>query len=406
MTNLLTPGRVYVIHLGVLLLLSLSLLDAQSVQRHPTASRKVGKDSISLCTRATEQIMKNGVWRDSVVKTWKFDDQHMLLSYLESDWIDGSLIPLNRYMNSTVAGLLVEQVGESWKRSQSTWQKEWKETFLYDSAGNCYESVYFNWDGTDYVPISQLVSSYTSGGRLAKIVSGEWSQNQLQNSRSTQYIYGSQGELLERRYFKWSDTRWVPDAISKFTYDREGREIEHDDSTSRELFSYSSDTRDIESIRQHFSFGKWTNEIKDITHLDADGNITEITVQAFSSPPPAWRNSQLRWKYEYQKVAVRVPLVLIARASSNKTEEFRLSHNFPNPFNATTQIQFTVPQQAQVTLKIYDILGRQVAVLVNETKEAGTYTIRWNAQNAASGAYFYQMASGGFVQTGKMALIK
>jgi len=85
---------------------------------------------------------------------------------------------------------------------------------------------------------------------------------------------------------------------------------------------------------------------------------------------------------------------------------FNLSQNFPNPFNPSTAIQYSIPQRSNVTLKIYDILGNELETLVNEEKTMGTYELTWNAANLPSGVYFYQLKAGEFIQTKKMILIK
>ena len=87
-------------------------------------------------------------------------------------------------------------------------------------------------------------------------------------------------------------------------------------------------------------------------------------------------------------------------------QTFELSQNYPNPFNPTTEIRFQVPAGSNVKLVVYNLLGQEVAVLVNEKKEAGSYQVAFNAQNLASGVYMYQLKAGSFVQTRKMLLLK
>jgi phosphatidylserine/phosphatidylglycerophosphate/cardiolipin synthase-like enzyme/DNA/RNA endonuclease YhcR with UshA esterase domain len=88
---------------------------------------------------------------------------------------------------------------------------------------------------------------------------------------------------------------------------------------------------------------------------------------------------------------------------------FELSQNFPNPFNPTTTIRFAIPPGVPhrvVSLRVFDVLGREAAVLINEEKSAGTYQVEWDASTMASGVYFYQLRSGSGVQTKSMILIK
>ncbi|MDQ3021400.1 MAG: T9SS type A sorting domain-containing protein [Bacteroidota bacterium] len=99
------------------------------------------------------------------------------------------------------------------------------------------------------------------------------------------------------------------------------------------------------------------------------------------------------------------PLVGVSNNVS-VVEGFRLSQNYPNPFNPTTKIDYSIPKSGVVTIKIYDVIGKEVATLVNEFKNAGNYDIRFNGANFSSGVYFYRIESGNFVDTKKMFLLK
>lgn len=85
---------------------------------------------------------------------------------------------------------------------------------------------------------------------------------------------------------------------------------------------------------------------------------------------------------------------------------YMLYQNYPNPFNPSTKIRYEIPKESFVTIKIYDVLGREVSTLVNEQKSAGYYNIEFNANNLASGIYFYRIQAGDFVRTKKLILLK
>ena len=91
--------------------------------------------------------------------------------------------------------------------------------------------------------------------------------------------------------------------------------------------------------------------------------------------------------------------------------EFKLEQNYPNPFNPSTKIKFEIPGQARndnvlVTLKVYDILGNEIATLVNEEKQPGGYEVEFDGRGLPSGIYFYQLKAGSLIQTKKMILLK
>jgi len=94
------------------------------------------------------------------------------------------------------------------------------------------------------------------------------------------------------------------------------------------------------------------------------------------------------------------------RASTALPEVFTLDQNYPNPFNPTTSIRFTIGNAQFVSLKIYDVLGREVSTLINGKLNPGSYTLPWNASNFSSGVYFYRLKTGNFVETKKMVLMK
>jgi hypothetical protein len=99
------------------------------------------------------------------------------------------------------------------------------------------------------------------------------------------------------------------------------------------------------------------------------------------------------------------------KSSSGVPDKFSLSQNYPNPFNPTTVVEFNIAQPARVSLRIYNILGQLVRVLVDEEKGAGTYSIYWdgndkNGQEVSSGIYFYKLDAGDFTKVKKMVLIK
>lgn len=96
----------------------------------------------------------------------------------------------------------------------------------------------------------------------------------------------------------------------------------------------------------------------------------------------------------------------VVNYNSEIPNSYSLSQNYPNPFNPTTNLEFGISKQGFVSLKVYDLAGKEVATLVNNQLNPGTYSYRFDATNLSSGAYFYKLESNGFIETKKMFLIK
>jgi hypothetical protein len=111
------------------------------------------------------------------------------------------------------------------------------------------------------------------------------------------------------------------------------------------------------------------------------------------------------------KTIVLKTLGVQEKQTSAIPQEYSLSQNYPNPFNPSTRIEFSLPVQSRMTLKVYDVIGREVATLLNGERNAGRFTVEWNGKDqfnapVASGIYFYRLETGSFVQTKKMIMLK
>ncbi|MCX6120121.1 MAG: T9SS type A sorting domain-containing protein [Ignavibacteriales bacterium] len=92
--------------------------------------------------------------------------------------------------------------------------------------------------------------------------------------------------------------------------------------------------------------------------------------------------------------------------NSLRPDVFRLNQNFPNPFNPTTMISFDLPFQTSVSIKVYNLIGQEVATILNENMDAGSYSKIWNAASIPSGVYLYRLQAGTFTETKKLVLLK
>jgi YVTN family beta-propeller protein len=96
----------------------------------------------------------------------------------------------------------------------------------------------------------------------------------------------------------------------------------------------------------------------------------------------------------------------VKQISQLMPDHFALSQNYPNPMNPSTTISFNLPVKSFVSLKVFDMLGREVASIISQELPAGTYARQWNAGKMSSGVYFYRLQAGSFTQTKRLVLLK
>jgi hypothetical protein len=147
----------------------------------------------------------------------------------------------------------------------------------------------------------------------------------------------------------------------------------------------------------------------------ANTSIISDTVVTFSAYPEALNcQNQPEYCIDGDTLTFEVPIVVQVVSAEHEhfiPEVFTLHQNYPNPFNPVTTLRYDLPEDAMVSISIYDMMGRQAKTLVNGSQTAGYKSIQWNATNdegkpASAGLYLYTIQAGQFRQTKKMVLLK
>jgi len=205
----------------------------------------------------------------------------------------------------------------------------------------------------------------------------------------------SRNGILDIYASKASPDGVLPVELTTFTADIFKNKVTLNWQTATEVKNYGFD---VERTLVHST--KWQK----IGFVQGNGNSNSPKEYSFTDPSVtsgsyAYRLKQLDndGKYEYSKeveIDLRIPV------------EFSLHQNYPNPFNPATIISYQIPVSGKVSLRVFDMLGREIATLVDEVKEAGTYNVSFDGKSFASGTYFYRFQSGNFVKINKMILMK
>ncbi len=140
--------------------------------------------------------------------------------------------------------------------------------------------------------------------------------------------------------------------------------------------------------------------------VDGKGSSTEINYYSFTDHPQVSGVNQIYYRLKQIDFDGTFSYSDVVNVNYDVPAEFVLGQNFPNPFNPSTRIEYFVPNESFVTIKVYDFLGREVTTLVNETKSTGSYEFLFDAASLPSGVYFYTLQTENFLNTKKMILLK
>ncbi|MCW8817054.1 MAG: T9SS type A sorting domain-containing protein [Ignavibacteriaceae bacterium] len=147
------------------------------------------------------------------------------------------------------------------------------------------------------------------------------------------------------------------------------------------------------------------NNWNQIGFIEGHGTTTEENVYSFvdkNLEPGSYSYKLVQIDFDGTRNESEVVTVEIL----NQPDEYSISQNYPNPFNPATTIQYSIPENGNVALKIFNALGKEVANLVNEFQQPGIYKVNFNGENLGSGVYYYRLESGRFSQTNKMILLR
>jgi hypothetical protein len=245
----------------------------------------------------------------------------------------------------------------------------------------------------------RLTYTYDANGNNLSLLWERTSNGQLVNYVRLTYTYDANGNMLTNLEEVWSNGQWVNYQRVSYAYDANGNRLTE--------------------LDEQWSNGQWVNYLRRTYTYDANGNPAPFSCQSWSS-----FNGSFNWwaeddglsltdsagnDYSYSccqiKLAFKLLVTGVTTEKINVPASYTLSQNYPNPFNPVTIIKFELPKASQVSLCVFDILGRQVSVLMNEKKNAGVHAVKFDGSNHASGVYFYRLQAGTYVETKKLLLL-
>jgi len=314
---------------------------------------------------------------------------------------------------------------------RNTWEKRTKHTYQYDSDLNLTLKLITIWKNEHWENTSKYLFTYVNNN-LTKKTLMIWKNSEWENDQKYSYLYAnSQGTtiLSSDFHYKWDGSNWKIIKRTKYTHNSNLQTTsallatwngsEWTDSL-RITYTYNSNGKITRNLSELWNGTKWVNSSKINSDYDSYGNTTAIYSNCWENNMwvPCERQLELtdsfgrKYKFLEQKIYAYYSLITdISEKNFQKNNYYFLSQNFPNPFNPSTKIRYSIPNikdrsSFSVQLKIYNLLGEEITTLVNEQQSPGNYQVIFNAEGLPSGTYFYQLRAGNFIETKKLLLLK
>lgn len=384
-------------------------------------------------------------------ETYTYDPDGNMTSHLIETWDS------NRWVNSrqhiytyNYDGNMTSHLIEEWE--SNNWVNSWRETYVFDSNGNM--SSYFSkrWDGTNWVNSwrfsftynlngnrvtylseignstqwvnrSQVTYTYNSNENMVSQLTKTWNGSQWSLYERVTYTYDSDGNMTSKFPENWDGSKWVnSNSGSTYTYDSNGNMISATYETVdrshggqdifiwRYTYTYDSNGNKISHFSETLYNNTWQSDwLYTYTYDDNGDMISGLFESWYGDKDGTFRFfDSFGNSYKYGGLEINVYYSTITDVAEEDLNvlAFTLSQNYPNPFNPSTIISYSIPKSSFVQLKIYDMLGREVASLVDEEQAVGNYKVGFNASNLTSGVYFYRLQSGEFTETKKLILLR
>jgi hypothetical protein len=410
------------------------------------------------------ELWSTGQWVNSFRYTYTYDASGNNLSELYESWSTGQWVNTWRFTYTYDAGSnMLTHMYEDWSNDQ--WVNGERGTYTYDAGKNMLSYLYESWSSGQWVNRERGTFTYDTEGNMLSTLHESWSNGQLLNASRSTYTYDAQGNMLWGLYEYWSAGQWVNSGRSTYTYDANGKQTSYLGegwsngqwvNSERGTFTYNANGKQTSYLYELWSTGQWENFKCGTFTFDASGNkLSELyeswsngqwdnyerftytcddqgnltSVWHYSWLNSSWTPTNIGWTSQggngfagtvtdsagnyydfglaYNFTFTRKPIVSgVASQSGNVPAMYSLSQNYPNPFNPSTSIKYELPKASDLRLSVFDLLGREVAVLVNERRDSGAHEVKFDGSNLASGVYFYRLEAGDFVQSKKLVLLK
>jgi len=329
----------------------------------------------------------SGDWKLQAQIDYSYDANDFLVLIDEKMDFGAGLMPFGKstYTNNSV-GLPLTEINEQLNFTTFTMENFQKITYSYN-ASNTKELI-------------SEVESYWGTNQWSDTSKTNYTRNaKLLSTTEIYQVFTAPATLLNQSRYDFTydvSDSFVMESLSKYWDTNTNNWIE----SYKTIYTYSATNKALSTLYQQMNQNAWKDNNRSTYFYNVDDNITKELYESYSGT--VWVN-QGQSLYSYNPTDIE--------DESVDLNNFKLYDNYPNPFNPSTIINYELPIGSFVTLKIYDVLGNEIATLVNEYRSAGKYQTSFNAKNISnqqlsSGTYFYQLQTDGKIITKKMILLR
>ena len=370
-----------------------------------------------------EELWSGAQWLNAFRIRYAYDIGGKLLTQLIDNWLTGQWVTTQRFTYThDMAGNMLIELGEGWANNQLV--NNYRYTYTYDANGNMLTWLQEDWSNGQWANVYHYTYTYDGNGRRRTDLFALWLSGAWAEGARTTYTYDVYGRMIAELGERKSYGSWVYNLRRTYTYGPYGVLVtELSESWSgqwvngvRLTYTYNANGKRLVELWEDWLNGQWVNDLRYSYTYEVHGNMTSLSFDSWLSS--SWTPSDESWNivdsagnnsnyYGYNvNLFYNTTMTGIPSDIGDVTASCSLQQNYPNPFNPSTIIRFELPKSSVVKLSVCDLLGREVAVLVNERRNTGVHEVKFNGSNLASGVYFYRLQAEEFVATKRLLLLK
>ncbi len=380
-------------------------------------------DSLGNMTNQLLEKWNDDTWENHTLESKKYDESNNIVSILHEEWSGNEWKSLwKKIIAYDIHGRQITSLFEHY--FSNSWDTTYRITYDYDLNGNQNFFLWENWSRDTWNNFRKEISIFNLDGNIVSFLQEDWRNNSWVYYTRKSYDYNSQAQVISflHEYFRdngwenyirrtynydflgnndtqiletWTGNSWITLMEDTYTYAENGNLIStlHEPPSginsfhlSRKSYTYNQEGNISSYLHEYWNENNWDlYDLETGIEIDLQGRI---------------------FNYSGPKVDVYYKTITSIEDKANAIDKYSLFQNYPNPFNPCTTIKFIVPIKSEISIILYDILGREIKILLDENVRSGLHSIEFNASELQSGVYFYKLESNQYSKTKKLIILK